>query len=65
MCWTWFKTIGHSSKNLGLSQKPLSLSWCPRLVTGLVTGLFGLGRLGLETFRSEHEILQKSYMLAF
>ena len=25
-----------------------------------VTGLFGLGRFGLETFRSDYEILQKS-----
>jgi len=35
MCWTWFKTIGHSSKNLGPSQKTLRPSWCPKLVTGL------------------------------
>jgi len=27
-----------------------------------VTGLFSLGRFGLETFRSDYEILQKSYM---
>ena len=30
-----------------------------------VTGLFGLGRSGLETFRPEYEILQKSYMFTF
>jgi len=23
MCWTWLKTIGHSWKNLGTSQKTL------------------------------------------
>ena len=31
------KCIGHSSKNLGPSQKTLRPSWCPKLVTGLVT----------------------------
>jgi len=41
MCWTHFKTIGHSSKNLGPSQKTLRPSWCPKLVTGLRTH-FGL-----------------------
>jgi len=30
-----------------------------------VTGLFGLGRSGLETFWSGYEILQKSYMFTF
>jgi len=35
MCWTSFKTIGHSSRNLGLSQKTLRPSWCPKLVTAL------------------------------
>ena len=30
-----------------------------------VTALFGLGRFGLETFRSEYEVLQISYMLTF
>ena len=29
------------------------------------TGLFGLGRSGLETFRSGYEILEKSYMFTF
>jgi len=33
MCWTSFKTIGHSSKILGPSQKTLRPSWCPTLVT--------------------------------
>jgi len=36
MCWTSLETIGHSSKNLGPSQKPLRPSWCPKLVTGLL-----------------------------
>jgi len=31
----------------------------------LLTGLFDLGRYGLQTFRSDYEILQKSYMLTF
>jgi len=31
-----FKIIGHSSKNLGPSQKILRPSWCPKLVMGLV-----------------------------
>jgi len=35
MCWTSFKTIGHSSKNEGPSRKTLRPSWCPKLVTGL------------------------------
>ena len=35
MCWTSFETIGHSSKNLGPSQKTFRPSWCPKLVTGL------------------------------
>jgi len=29
------KSIGHSSKNLGPSQKTLCHPWCPKLVTGL------------------------------
>jgi len=29
------------------------------------SGRFGLGHFGLETFRSDYEILQKSYMLTF
>ena len=33
---TLFETIGHSWKNLGLSQKSLRPTWCPKLVTGLV-----------------------------
>jgi len=28
-------------------------------------GTFGLGRFGLETFWSDYEIMQKSYMLTF
>jgi len=36
MCWTWFKTIGRSLKNLGPSQKTIRPTWCPKLVTGLV-----------------------------
>jgi len=35
MFWTSFKTIGHSSKILGPSQKSLRPSCCPKLVTGL------------------------------
>jgi len=35
LCWTSFKTFGHSSNILGLSQKTLRPSWCPTLVTGL------------------------------
>ena len=30
------KTIGHSLKKLGPSQKTLRHPWCPRLVTGLI-----------------------------
>jgi len=30
------KTIGHSLKNLGSSQKTLRHPWCPKLVTGLI-----------------------------
>jgi len=30
-----------------------------------VTWFFGLGRFGLETFRSDNKILQKSYMFTF
>jgi len=30
------KTIGHSLKNLGPSQKTLRHPWCPKLVTGLI-----------------------------
>ena len=36
VCWTSFKTIGHSSKNLGPLQKTLRPSWCPKLATGLL-----------------------------
>jgi len=36
MCWTQFKTIGYSLKNVGPSQKTLRPTWCPKLVTGLV-----------------------------
>jgi len=35
MCWTSFKTIGHSSKNLAPSQKTLCPSWYPKLVMSL------------------------------
>jgi len=35
MFWTWFKTIGHSLKNLGPSKKTFRLPWCPKLVMGL------------------------------
>jgi len=35
MCWTSFKTTGHSSKNLGPYQKTLRPSWCPKLVTSM------------------------------
>jgi len=35
MCWTYFKTIGHSLKNLSPFQKTLRPPWCPKLVTGL------------------------------
>jgi len=31
----------------------------------LVTGLFCLGHFGLVTFRSDYEILQKTYMFTF
>jgi len=36
MCWTHFKTIGHSLKNLSPSQKILRHPWYPKLVTGLI-----------------------------
>jgi len=32
-----FKTIGHSLKNLGPSQKTLCPPWCSKLVTGLTS----------------------------
>ena len=35
MCWTKSKTIGHSSKTFGTSQKTLRTPWCPKLVTCL------------------------------
>jgi len=35
MCWTYFRTIGHCSKNLGLSEKTFRLPYFPKLVTGL------------------------------
>jgi len=34
MCWTEFKTSGHSLKNLGPPQKT-PLPWCSKLVTSL------------------------------
>jgi len=36
MFWAWFKTIGYGLKYLGSSQKTLRLTWCPKLVTGLI-----------------------------
>jgi len=36
MCWAQVKTIRHSLKKLGPSQKTLRHSWCPTLVTGLM-----------------------------
>jgi len=30
------KTIGHSLKNLGPSQKTLRHPWCPKLLAGLL-----------------------------
>jgi len=35
MCWTKFENIGHSLKTLGLSQKTLRPTCCPKLVKGL------------------------------
>jgi len=35
MCWSLFKIIGLSQKNLDPSQKTLRHLWCPKLVTGL------------------------------
>jgi len=32
VCWTKFKTIGHSSKVFRPSQKTLRTPWCPKLV---------------------------------
>jgi len=32
----YFKTIGHSLKNLGPPQKTLRPPFCPKLVTGLI-----------------------------
>jgi len=41
MCWTSFKTIGRSSKNLGPYLKTPRPSWCPKLVKGLlITSIF-------------------------
>ena len=36
ICWALLKTIGHSLKNLGPSQKTLRHPWCHKLVTGLI-----------------------------
>jgi len=44
------------SGRFGLSRFNLAVS---------VTGLFCLGRFGLEKIRSDYEILQKSYMFTF
>jgi len=38
MSWVKFESIGHSSRNMGPSQKILRPSWCSKLVTGLVPG---------------------------
>ena len=37
MCWTYFRTVGHSLKTLGSRQKTRSPPWCPKLVTHLST----------------------------
>jgi len=37
------KTIGHSLKNLGPSQKTLRPTWCPKLVTGLGKTVWWIG----------------------
>ena len=51
MCWIKFETIGHSSKNLGLSQKTLRASWCPKLVMGLrVLWVTGKSFLAVSAF---------------
>jgi len=39
--------------------------WAVSVWAVSVTGLFGHGRSGLETFRSGYEILQKFYMFTF
>ena len=41
MCWTQFKNIGQSSKNLGPYRKTLRPSWCPKLVTLASQGGYG------------------------
>jgi len=38
----WFKAIGHSLKKLDPSQKTLRHSWCPKLVTGVLSTDFRL-----------------------
>jgi len=43
MCWISFEAIGHSSKNLGPSQKTLRPAWCPKLVTTLWTTDLNMG----------------------
>jgi len=35
MCWTYFKTIGHSLKYLSPFEKTFRPPWCPKLVKGL------------------------------
>jgi len=44
MCWAWFKTIGHSSKNLRPSLKTPRPSWSPKLVTSLILIHYKLGK---------------------
>jgi len=51
------KTIGHSLKNLGLSQKTLRHPWCPELVTGLFIETTGGG--GAKNFLREAQILHR------
>jgi len=62
MCWTLFKTIGHSSKNLGPSQKCLCPSWCHKLVTGLkqsrkILDIYRLLRLINWSYKDENVMM--------
>jgi len=51
MRWTSFKTIGHSSNNLGPSQKTLRPSWCPKLFF-VISFFFFVISVYLEVFRN-------------
>jgi len=51
MHWTSIKIIGHSSKNLGPSQKTLCPSWWPKLVTGLYLRQFCLNPVASHCMR--------------